>query len=1236
MATNYPAGLDNLTNPVTTDPVNSPSHAVQHANANDAIEALQAKVGTNNSLVTTSIDYRVRQLEANPVGTANKITQLVINNTGSTLAKGKVVYASGSVGASGQLRVSLSSNAAESTSSKTFGVLAEQIIQGGQGTVVCEGLLENIDTTGANDGDPIWLGTNGSMIFGLANKPVAPAHLVFVGIVVRGGNANNGSIFVKVQNGFELDELHTVLLSSLADKDLLTYDSATGLWKNKTFTTLGLATETYVGTAINNLSNASALAYVPVADVGQPDGVASLDSTGKIPDSQIPAGIARDSEISTAIANLVNSAPSTLDTLNELATALGNDANFSTTITNALAAKAPIASPTFTGTVSGITKSMVGLANVDNTSDTNKPISTATQSALDGKISKAGGDVVTPSLSSVVGLTIKGAASQTGNLLEIQSSAGSTIGRIAANGDFQVGSANLGRASIFTDSSSKVVLGLRAATSQNVDIQQFINGSGSILGGVNAIGQSFIQTTEPITSSAVSQSITSVSFTSTTATYTFAATSQTISIGEYVTIFGISPSGYNGSYKVTSIGTVSAGSSYSFTVANTTNSAVTTGTGYFFPSASVSISTQNKAHTGLIIKAVSGQTASTMEIQNSLGQPVTWWDSNGGMTASQAVISTLYSGGFMNTGNLGYFNATTFSPSVRPIVVRGAASQTANLTEWQDSSGTVLAKVDSSGIGTFAQGSFAGGAATIDGGGGAALGAIYTGALKGSPTSYNFFSNVTGSPYATVVVKGLSGQTTNLQEWQNSAGTVLSKITSDGQIINDSGGFATGSGYVGPSFRPLGYDGTSIFLPYQSVGYITVNNPGYKVIAIRGAESQTANLTEWQDSAGNVLTGISSNGLIYSGKSYSSYNIESAGTLASSESIANTFNLQGKNNLLYPSTITNVGGNGWTSVTPNYGIAPDGTQTSTRYVWNSQGNCYTTPSISNYNTYAGEIYTVSAYIKINAGTGSCVLRYSKGDSSKVAGVRINLSTKTATAAFDASDYNVLSYYLIPIGKNWYRAIATIKVLVGHTNDVVMFAATDNVGDVEVWGFQLERGLSASPLTPTTNAFVTTVNTLNIPYGQINLQSDASTTGIIIRGQSGQTADLQQWQNSSGTVLAKITSTGAFDATAITVNGSPISGGGLTPFSISSNTGLSSNSKYFVNTSAARTLTLPASPSVGDEIQVFDASNLAGTNNVTISSNGGKINGSVQDAIVDVNGGAMVLIYTGSTYGWRAG
>jgi hypothetical protein len=112
---------------------------------------------------------------------------------------------------------------------------------------------------------------------------------------------------------------------------------------------------------------------------------------------------------------------------------------------------------------------------------------------------------------------------------------------------------------------------------------------------------------------------------------------------------------------------------------------------------------------------------------------------------------------------------------------------------------------------------------------------------------------------------------------------------------------------------------------------------------------------------------------------------------------------------------------------------------------------------------------------------------------------------------------------------------------------------------------------------------------------------------------------------------------------ITVNGSAVSLGGSVTIvtgpassAISSNVTLAANNKYFVDTTAARTLTLPASPTLGDEIQVFDATGTAGTNNITLNSNSGKINGSVQDAILDVNGVATSLIYTGSTYGWRLG
>ena len=89
-------------------------------------------------------------------------------------------------------------------------------------------------------------------------------------------------------------------------------------------------------------------------------------------------------------------------------------------------------------------------------------------------------------------------------------------------------------------------------------------------------------------------------------------------------------------------------------------------------------------------------------------------------------------------------------------------------------------------------------------------------------------------------------------------------------------------------------------------------------------------------------------------------------------------------------------------------------------------------------------------------------------------------------------------------------------------------------------------------------------------------------------------------------------------------------------SASSNITLVAGRRYFVDTSAARTLTLPASPTLGQEIIVIDATGTAGTNNITINSNSGKINGTVQNATIDVDGAAASFIYTGATYGWRVG
>ena len=105
--------------------------------------------------------------------------------------------------------------------------------------------------------------------------------------------------------------------------------------------------------------------------------------------------------------------PSTTSVGDVSSTELGYVNGVTSAIQTQLDAKAPTADPTFTGTVAGVTKSHVGLGNVDNTSDANKPVSTATQTALDAKASLAGatftGDVTVETDLTIEGnLTVSG------------------------------------------------------------------------------------------------------------------------------------------------------------------------------------------------------------------------------------------------------------------------------------------------------------------------------------------------------------------------------------------------------------------------------------------------------------------------------------------------------------------------------------------------------------------------------------------------------------------------------------------------------------------------------------------------------------------------------------------------------------------------------------------------------------------------------------------------------------
>lgn len=156
------------------------------------------------------------------------VGQTVVNKTDATIPLGSAVILSGAQGQ--RVAVELADASAEATSSKTFGVTYSAIEKNQNGIVVTQGMVYNVNTNGFNEGDALWLSETAG---GLTNvRPTQPAHGVFMGLVVR-KHHTQGSIFVKVSNGWELDELHNVLITNPQNGQSLKYNSALGLWTNQ-------------------------------------------------------------------------------------------------------------------------------------------------------------------------------------------------------------------------------------------------------------------------------------------------------------------------------------------------------------------------------------------------------------------------------------------------------------------------------------------------------------------------------------------------------------------------------------------------------------------------------------------------------------------------------------------------------------------------------------------------------------------------------------------------------------------------------------------------------------------------------------------------------------------------------------------------------------------------------------------------------------------------------------------
>jgi hypothetical protein len=193
------------------------------------------------------------------VDSAETIQIIVRNSTGSTLTKGQVVYLSGATG--NRPNAVLSQAHTEATSSKTIGIVVSNISNNSDGYVAVNGTLHNLDTSAFTAGDAVWLSAATAGAF-TSTIPAEPNHTVFIGYIAR-AHPTQGRLVILIQNGYELNELHGVLISSEANNDLLTYESSTGLWKNKTLSAIfggtplvSVPTLAQVTTAGNTTTNA--------------------------------------------------------------------------------------------------------------------------------------------------------------------------------------------------------------------------------------------------------------------------------------------------------------------------------------------------------------------------------------------------------------------------------------------------------------------------------------------------------------------------------------------------------------------------------------------------------------------------------------------------------------------------------------------------------------------------------------------------------------------------------------------------------------------------------------------------------------------------------------------------------------------------------------------------------------------------------------------------------------------
>ena len=187
-------------------------------------------------------------------GQSGTIVRLVRNNTGATLTKGTVIYISGATGNNPIVSKAIATG--DATSAQTFGLCQANIANNATGYVVVMGDLIGLDTSAFTEGQQVYLSGTVAGTY-TATKQYAPNHLVYIGVITR-AHPTLGQIEVKIQNGYEMDELHNVSAQSPANNDGIFYNTTTSLWEKKSIAT-ALGFTPYNATNPNNYISLTAL-----------------------------------------------------------------------------------------------------------------------------------------------------------------------------------------------------------------------------------------------------------------------------------------------------------------------------------------------------------------------------------------------------------------------------------------------------------------------------------------------------------------------------------------------------------------------------------------------------------------------------------------------------------------------------------------------------------------------------------------------------------------------------------------------------------------------------------------------------------------------------------------------------------------------------------------------------------------------------------------------------------------